>query len=165
MSYGIVAADWYNGTTARRFRGDAVGLALGPYVMVRHANLLGSYRLPLEYIVADLGLEAAGIVQRLEICVETQFIEWDQAEDWIWVKELARVRLNLRHGDTLSPNDKRRGSLQRLFDETAIRSPRIAAGIYAHYGAALGLRHLHKPSTGFPQLAVENTLGNKVRKS
>lgn len=140
LQYGILAADWYNGATARRFRGDGIGLALGPYLMVCHANLLGAYHLPIEYVVADLGFDREAIVERLQICVETRFVEWDTDVDWIWVRELARVRLNLREGDTLKLQDPRRGTLQKAFDDTAARSPLLGAGIWAHYGAVLVLR-------------------------
>ena len=52
-----------------------------------HATALGAYRLPIAYMCADLGIQAAEARSYVAALVKADFIAYDDKSGWIWIKK------------------------------------------------------------------------------
>ena len=52
-----------------------------------HATALGAYRLPIAYMCADLGIQAAEARSYVAALMKADFIAYDEKSGWIWIKK------------------------------------------------------------------------------
>jgi len=116
--YGIVTGDFWTGPTGKAIRAaggkDAQILAL--YLMsAHHATMIGLYRLSFHAIVEESGLTDEEVTIGFAALEHVHFASFDTETEHVWVREMAKYRLNLT-GAPLAKKDKRLVGAQRLFD-------------------------------------------------
>ena len=83
--YAKVGPKFWIGATGKRLR--AAGLeaqVVAMYLMTSpHANMLGLYYIPLEYIKHESGLTLEGASKGLQSCIEVGFCEYDTASEMV----------------------------------------------------------------------------------
>ncbi len=77
---------WYVETLGRSIRGKADLQALVPYLMAGpHTNAIGLYRLPLHYVVGDLGWDEERVKAAIAELVSLEFCRHDPESEVIWI--------------------------------------------------------------------------------
>jgi len=104
-SFAKLSANFWLGKQGRALRAlgnEAQALAL--YLSCNdHSNMLGVYRLPLDYIACDLAMPIEKVNDLMRGLCESRFCTYDKEEEFVWVYDLARQQI----GDTLTPQDNR----------------------------------------------------------
>jgi hypothetical protein len=101
--YGMVRPQFWTGDTGRKIRGmgrDAQVTAL--YLMTGPcSNMIGLYYLPLPTLCHEIGIPREGGLTTLRSLSEGGFSEYDEAEEVIFVREMARYQISaeLKEGD------------------------------------------------------------------
>jgi len=115
--FGLLFHEYWDGRTGKQIAamGGAPALLLGAYLMGnRHDNMIGLYRLPLDEI--RLPLVGEQVVTALGVLEATEFAHYDYATEFVWVHEMARIRLGLRtREDILSRRDNRLRFVHSLY--------------------------------------------------
>src|ERR1044072_1853552 len=115
MPYGISLPTFWTGTTGRQLQEcgkDPVILA--KYLSSNnHANMIGLYQIPIATILAELPVlqTAAAIDEALIWLDATEYAHYDRATSFTWVREMARVLLQLVPGEVCSNENRRRGAV------------------------------------------------------
>jgi hypothetical protein len=116
--YGIVFPEFWTGQTGKAIRAegkDAQILAL--YQMTcRYATMIGLYRLLVDDVRAETGLAEKGLVRGFEALGRLGFSDYDAATQHVWVREMAKYRLNLQRKSPLDVDDNRVKGSQNLYD-------------------------------------------------
>ena len=112
--FGKVAPQFWIGRTGKSLR--AAGMEsqiVGLYLLTNpHANMLGLYYLPVEYIAHETGLGMQGASKGLSGCINAGFCKYDTASEMVWVVEMARFQI----GASLTDGDKRIKGVQSDYD-------------------------------------------------
>lgn len=115
--YGIVFPEFWTGRTGRELRArgkDAQLLAL--YLATNsHTNMLGLYRLPLDDIQHETGLTSKAIGRAFGAVIDSDYARYDAGTWYVWVKQMARIRLGLKAGDAMNPNDLKATATNRIY--------------------------------------------------
>jgi hypothetical protein len=108
--------DGPTGQELQRQGKDAVIVAT--FVMTtRYANMIGLYHLPVDYIAHTLHvLTRAEVLHGLDGVQRAGFALYDNSTEFVWVVEMARIRLNIQPGEQLSQRDKRWKRVKVLYD-------------------------------------------------
>lgn len=142
--YGILLPEYFDGRTGKEIAriGRANALLLGCYLTAnRRANMIGLYRLPLDEI--KLPLSRAQLLRAFEVLDHTEFAHYDDATEFVWVREMARIRVGLRTRDaSLNADDNRVDGVNRLYQQVD-DNPFLGA-FYERYRKTL---HLKKQRT------------------
>jgi hypothetical protein len=144
--YGIILPRYWTGTTGRALqkRGGKDAQILGAYLFSNeHANMIGLYRLPTVTIRAELGLTPASIVKAFQALSEEQFAFYDEATGYVWVREMARFRLQISD-EIFKTSDKRRIGAERLY-ESIPENPYLGP-FFDKYGRVLQLKRRRESS-------------------
>ncbi len=115
--YGVIFPEFWTGTTGRQLRecGKDAQL-LGLYLATnRHANMIGLYRLLVEDIRHETGIGAKGIGRAFEATEQTQYARFDFKTSYVWVRQMARIRLGLQPGEHIASNDNKVKAVNRLY--------------------------------------------------
>lgn len=142
MRYGILLPSFWSGQTGRQIQEagrDAVILAM--YLTANdYANMIGLYRLPLSDIQQDLPVLATtvAISEALTWLDASTFAYYDPHSQFTWVREMARVRLDLKPGVSLTVDDRRRIGAASLYDR--LPDNPFLGPFYDRYGRQLQLR-------------------------
>src|SRR4029453_18274393 len=119
QQYTNLYPSYYDGPTGVRIAkyGGVQASALGTYLLAnRFANSLGLYYLPLPAIRAPL--TRPEIITAFEVLDRAAFAEYDYGTEFVWVKEMARIRMQLiNRTDCLKPSDSRVQLINRLYRE------------------------------------------------
>jgi len=119
--YGIVFPEFWTGPTGKAIRTegkDAQILAL--YLMTcRYATMIGLYRLLVDDVRAETGLAEKGLVRGFEALQRLVFADYDATSQHVWVREMAKYRLNLQRKSPLESDDNRVKGVQNLYDRLA----------------------------------------------
>lgn len=116
--YGITFPEWWTGKTGReiRRRGGKDGQILGLYLQSnRHANMIGLYRLLEDDVENETGLKAREIARAFAVIDSAGFARYDVGSSYVWVLSMARIRLGLKVGAVLDPDDNRVTACNRLY--------------------------------------------------
>lgn len=115
--YGIVFPEFWTGPTGKAIRTegkDAQILAL--YLMTcRHATMIGVYRLLIDDVKVETGLAMKGLARAFEALQRLGFADYDATTQHVWVREMAKFRLNLQR-EPLKQKDNRTKGAQNLYD-------------------------------------------------
>lgn len=139
-SFGIVFDSFLEGTTGKAIqaRGKDAVIVATFLLKNRFDNMLGLYDLPLHRLQRTLVVikSLAAIKKALQALEAESFALYDEATEFVWVREMARVRLQLK-GEPLDPKDKRRTGAIRLYD-TLPANPFLGP-FFDRYATELGL--------------------------
>ena len=137
MNHSIVRPSFWTGATGRALRRDVDAQVVGMYLMTSpHANIIGVYRCPVEFISIETGRPFEGASKGLRKLHEIGFSTYDPETETIWVHEMARHQI----GEALRPGDNRLKHIARFFGE--IENSHIKRAFFEKYGAAY---HLPEP--------------------
>jgi hypothetical protein len=101
--YAMVRPQFWTGETGRKIRAmgrDAQVAAL--YLMTGPcSNMIGLFYLPLPTVCHEIGLSREGVLAILRSLFEGGFCEYDEAEEVVFVREMARYQIGaeLKEGD------------------------------------------------------------------
>jgi twinkle protein len=102
--YGAVSPKFWTGGTGKSLRGDMEGQLVALYLMTSpHANMIGVYYCPIDYIAKETGLTVEGASKALERLSEKDFCTYDADEEWVFVHQFAAHQI----GEALKADDKR----------------------------------------------------------
>src|SRR5438094_3872600 len=116
--YGVLFPEFWTGHTGRviRDRGGPPAQVLALYLMSnRFTNMIGLYRLLVDDIRHETGLNARAIERCLDLLHDVDYATFDAASSYVWVHQMARFRLGLKAGEALEPNDNRVIAINRLY--------------------------------------------------
>jgi hypothetical protein len=141
-TYGLLPSDFWESGIGRSIQAAGKDpLILSAYLRAnKHDTMIGLYRLRLGEIqleVPTLGsLET--IRHGLQLLTHVGFADYDDAASCVWVREMARERLNLEAGCVLDPEDKRCKGAQRLYE--LLPPSWLLTPFFDAYGRTLRLR-------------------------
>lgn len=102
--YGIVSPQFWVGKTGRSLRGDVHAQLLAVYLMTSpHANMIGVYYCPVDYMAKETGIPIEGASKALQRLVDEDFCTYDDEIEWVFVHKFAEHQI----GAALKPGDKR----------------------------------------------------------
>lgn len=111
--YGTVSPLFWTGRTGKALRTDRDAQVVALYLMTNpHSHQTGMYYLPLMYMAHESGLTIEGARKALTRLSEDSFCEYDEASEWVWVREMAAWQI----GTALSVNDKRCKGVQQYLE-------------------------------------------------
>jgi hypothetical protein len=144
--YGIVFPEITTGRTGRaiqRLGGHTAQLLQVYLTFTRHANMIGLYRLALQDVGYELAMREKHVVAALATIEEAGFAHYDVATEFVWVVNMARVRLGLEPGQALASNDKRIVGVNRLYH--AIDTNPFLGPFFDRYARTLHLSKRRDP--------------------
>lgn len=161
-SYGTLFDRFWDGPTGRELqvRGkDAVILAA--YLLSnRYANMIGLYELPIVTIAhhlpvlgAGMGVRTRAIRKGRDALAEVDFAYVDEGTSFVWVKEMARIRMQLEPGEALARDDNRVHAINKLY--ASLKPNPFLGPFFSRYAKDLKLTarsHVNQeaPSKGLP---------------
>lgn len=102
--YGKVSPQFWVGKTGKALRGDMPAQLLALYLMTSpHANMIGIYYCPIEYMAKETGLTIEGASEALQSLVDADFCTYEAGDELVFVHAFAEHQI----GDSLKPADKR----------------------------------------------------------
>lgn len=133
--YGKIAPQFWTGCTGRRIR------AFGPHAQIvalylvtcPSASMIGLYYLPLPTLAHETGIPLEGASKALRCLSEAGFAEYDEANEVVWVCEMARHQI----GETVEKRDKRQLGIIREAQKVTYSS--LFARWFARYQKPFGL--------------------------
>lgn len=129
MTYGVVKPSFWTGATGRALRADPDAQIVALYLMTSpHANIIGVFRCPIQYIQLETGRPFEGASKGLTKLCEIGFCTFDAETETVWVHEMARFQI----GEDLKAKDNRIKHVVRFFEE--IENPHIKQAFFAKYG-------------------------------
>lgn len=143
-SYGVIWPSFWDSRTGKALvrdvkHGHPEPALLACYLMTcKHANLLGAFAMPLLYITHELGLPPDKAERSIERLQQLDWLLWDGDLEIVWVKEMARIRMNLGKPDPPSSKDNRVVAATRIYE--SLPSQVIVDGVFARYGKELKLK-------------------------
>lgn len=121
-SYGVLFPRFWEGRTGRELQAagkDAVIVAA--YLLsCRHANMIGLYELPLVMLERELPvIQRDALPAALEAVERCRYAAYDVGTEFVWVYEMARIRLGLDRGQLIAANDKKHAAVLRQYAAVA----------------------------------------------
>ena len=102
--YGTVSPKFWVGSLGRQLRGNPATQIVALYLMTSpHANLMGLYYCPIEYIIKETGLSLDAVTKALQILNAADFCTYDQDAEMLFVHKFAQHQI----GTSLTVGDKR----------------------------------------------------------
>jgi len=96
-------------------KGKGKALALACYLMSSpHSNMIGLYRLPIEYVHFDTGFSEDSIREVFRLFREEEFAFYDEAAKTVYIPSFAATQV----ARSLNPRDNRIPAIQREVDKT-----------------------------------------------
>lgn len=111
--YGKVSPQFWVGRTGKGLRGNLEAQIVALYLMTSpHANMIGVYYCPIDYIAKETGLSIEGASKALQSLIEADFCTFDADSEYVCVHRFAANQI----GEELKPADKR---VQGVINELA----------------------------------------------
>ena len=102
--YGKVSPQFWVGKTGKALRGNMQAQILALYLMTSpHANMIGIYYCPIEYMAKETGLTFEGASEALASLIDADFCTYEAEDELIFVHAFASHQI----GDSLKATDKR----------------------------------------------------------
>lgn len=139
--YGKVSPQFWVGRTGKSLRGDMEAQIVALYLMTSpHANMIGVYYCPVEYIAKETGIPFEGASKALQRLIEADFCTYESDSEWIFVHKFAENQI----GEELKTTDKR---VQGVVNELAkIPKDQCWQSFRARYAVPFNLPPLASPS-------------------
>ncbi len=116
--YGIILPSYWTGQTGRALRrqGGKDAQLLGAYLFsYEHMNMIGLYRLTPADIRSELRLSTVAIQRAFSVMQDEAFAFYDLVSTTVFVREMARIRLNIVDEKPLARDDKKRIGAEKLY--------------------------------------------------
>jgi hypothetical protein len=139
--YGVLLPSYFTGTTgcAIRKRGGKDAQLLGAFLIANEwMNMLGLYKLRLIDVRDVLKLTPAAALRAYEVMAAEQYAFYDADTSFVWVKEMARIRLGLKDERPLSPKDNKSIGAERLY--RGLHPNPFLGAFFDRYGKQLHLK-------------------------
>src|SRR5919106_5421172 len=123
-SYGTLFDRFWDGPTGREIqaRGKDAAIVATYLAANKHANMIGLYELPIVTIAHYLpvlhksgGGRVRAIRQALDALRAVEYAYFDFATSFVWVREMARIRMQLEPGQALAADDNRVPAINKLY--------------------------------------------------
>lgn len=102
--YGKVSPKFWVGKTGKSLRGDMQAQILALYLMTSpHANMIGIYYCPIEYMAKETGLTIEGASKALQSLVNADFCTYEADDELVFVHAFAEHQI----GASMKASDKR----------------------------------------------------------
>ena len=102
--YGKVSPQFWVGKTGRSLRGNMESQIVALYLMTSpHANMIGVFYCPVDYIAKETGLTIEGASKALQSLIEADFCTFEADTEYVFVHQFAFNQI----GEELKPSDKR----------------------------------------------------------
>jgi hypothetical protein len=140
-SYGILLNSYFDGATGMRLqeRGNKDAVIVGLFLTANEfTNMIGLYELSIAKIERKLPIvkTRAALRKALEVLDEESYAHYDTRTEFVWVREMARVRLQLK-GTPLSTGDKRVLGANKVYSRLPLNP--FLGPFYDRYGLELRL--------------------------
>lgn len=140
-SFGILLNSYFDGDTGIRLqqRGSKDAFIVGLFLTANEfTNMIGLYELSLPKLERKLPIvkTRAALRRALEVLDEERYAHYDVKTEFVWVREMARVRLQLK-GQPLAGNDKRTLGAAKVYAHLPLNP--FLAPFYDRYGTELRL--------------------------
>lgn len=111
--YAKVSPKFWIGQTGKALRSAGMEAQIVAMYLLSspHANMLGLYYCPIEFIAHETGLTLEGASKGLQRAIEAGFCLYDQKTEIVWVMEMAKYQI----GEALKPNDLRVKGVQNEY--------------------------------------------------
>ena len=137
--YGTVSPQFWIGETGKSLRGNLEAQIVALYLMTSpHANMIGVFYCPTDYIAKETGLAIEGASKGLARLIEGEFCRVDGVTEEVFVMRMAAFQI----GEQLSPKDKRCIGVARELEK--VSSSKLRQGFHAIYSGAFHLPKLGK---------------------
>jgi hypothetical protein len=139
--YGKVSPQFWVGRTGKALRGDMEAQLVALYLMTSpHANMIGVYYCPIEYVAKETGIPLEGASKALRRLIDADFCTYEADSEWIFVHKFAENQI----GEELKATDKR---VQGVVNELAkIPKDQCWQSFRAMYAVPFNLPPLASPS-------------------
>ena len=148
--YGVLFPRFWEGTTGRALqeRGREAVLLAVYLASCRHANMIGLYELPLVIVERELTVlkSRASIMKAFAEIEDVSYAAFDTATEYVWVREMARIRLNLQPGEAMKAGDHKHKAVLRLY--SGLKPNPFLGPFYERYGDIL---RIHQGRIGPPR--------------
>ena len=132
--YGKVSPQFWVGRTGKSLRGDLEAQVVALYLMTSpHANMIGVYYCPVEYIAKETGLPIEGASKALQSLIDSDFCTYEEGSEAVFVHRMAVFQV----GETLQPKDLRVKGVLREWSNIA--NPQLRQAFADRYAAAYHL--------------------------
>jgi hypothetical protein len=133
--YAKVSPQFWTGRTGKALKAAGPeAVIVGLYLLTApHANMIGVYHLPVEYISVDTGLSIEGAWKGLARAIEAGFCTFDTASDYVFVHEFAAYQV----GEALAEADKRCAGIRNELGK--VPRGQCRRGFAARYAVAFHL--------------------------
>lgn len=152
--YAKVSPRFWTGHTGRKVRAAGAEAQLVALYLLSspQANMIGLYYQPIPTLSHETGLSPEGASKALRRLGELDFAYYDEAEEVIWVPEMARHQI----AEHLKPNDNQIKAVEKEVEK--YRKSRFYAAFVEKYGAAFHLTNL-PPSEALPSPSTGSSKG------
>ena len=124
-------------------KGNPLAIALVAYLMSSpHSNMIGIYRLPMEYVKYDTGFSEAAVREAFAILEKSDFAFYDDLAQIVYIPSYAAIQV----APSLSPKDNRHPAVRREVDQ--VRHLEFKKRFLARYGKVFNLSRSEGPSGG-----------------
>jgi hypothetical protein len=114
--YGAVSPKFWIGQTGRAMRGNVNAQLVALYLVTSpHANMIGVFYCPVEYIAKDTGLTIEGASKGLRSLIDLDFCRVDEQTEEVFVHSMAAFQI----GDSLDAKDKRCIGVERELEKAS----------------------------------------------
>lgn len=141
--YGSVSPKFWTAGTGKSLRGNLPAQVVALYLMTSpHANMIGVFYCPIDYIAKETGLTIEGASKALASLIEADFCRFDEVTEEVFVHRMAAYQI----GEQLDPKDKRCIGVARELEK--VTSDRMRIGFRANYAVPfhLPIGHEKQPS-------------------
>lgn len=142
--YGLLLTTFFDGTTGMRLQ--AIGtpgkdaLLLGAFLTANEfANMIGLYELSLGKLARKLPVvKGRALTRAFELLDQERFAHYDAETEFVWVREMARVRLRLERGQVIR-NPRILTAAQNCYQRVPLNP--FLSPFFDRYHVELALKH------------------------
>lgn len=134
--YGSVSPKFWIGQTGRAMRGNVNAQLVALYLITSpHANMIGVFYCPIEYIAKDTGLTIEGASKGLRSLIDLDFCRFDEQTEEVLIHSMAAFQI----GERLEAKDKRCIGVARELEK--VSSSLLREGFLARYAVPFNLAY------------------------
>ena len=134
--YGSVSPKFWIGQTGRAMRGNVNAQLVALYLITSpHANMIGVFYCPIEYIAKDTGLTIEGASKGLRSLIDLDFCRFDEQTEEVLIHSMAAFQI----GERLEAKDKRCIGVAREIEK--VSSSLLREGFLARYAVPFNLAY------------------------
>jgi len=151
--YGTIPTSFWPDEMPGGLKGKGKAIALACYLLSSpHSNMIGLYRLPIEYVHVDTGFSEDSIREVFRLFREEEFAFYDEPAKTVYIPSFATTQV----ARSLHPKDKRIAAIQRELEK--IQHDEFKNKFLERYG---DLYHLMPHRRGIDGASMGHSEGSK----